>query len=280
MVVRDGCRQPGDHAGAQEYQRHPVARGGVVLVPRDRQQRALRLESGRVEDRGHLLRQPRIACPDRAVVHVVAHVGSDERVIRRGRRGLQVGGHLRERHHVRLAPRGVGADVVEVDERVVLLRVWIAVPDEAGGRHRLLVSLPAAAPVLQGIREVGGRHPARCAVRRDAVRAASGEREVVGQARVRDAEVAGGQRARRQEAVDVGRGGAADDLAVRVVLHHDHEHVVVGRHGRGGLRRLQLMGRSEGDSEGYDARKPDGCQPSEGQTARIVHTLLLRSGSN
>src|SRR6266550_7909869 len=102
---------------------------------------------------------------------------------------------------MRPAAARVGADVVEVDEWVVFLSVWIAVADEARRWHRLHVGLPRAAARLEVVSDVGCGDPACGAVRRDAIRAAACEREVVRKAGMRYGEVVGGQPVGRQAAV-------------------------------------------------------------------------------
>ena len=65
------------------------------------------------------------------------------------------------------------------------------------------------------------------AVVEDSLVVAGQERQIVRQARVRDAEVIRRDRAVRREAVDERRVcGVADDLVGRVVLHHDVEDVI------------------------------------------------------
>src|SRR5207253_434706 len=131
------------------------------------------------------------------------------------------------------AAYGVVSNVVEVDERVVFLDVWIAVADEAVRWHRLLVRPPRLARGLEVVSDVACRNPAGRAVRSDPVRAATGEGQIVGKARMRNAVVVRGEGPRSQQAVRVRSGRAADDLVVSVVLHHDHEDVIQRGYGRG-----------------------------------------------
>src|SRR5207253_1779988 len=124
-------------------QRDLVGARGIILIPGQREQRALLSKSRRAENRRYLLPQPRITGLDRAVVHVAAHVWRDERVVGRRRRRLKIGCKLTVGNDVALAAARIVTDVVEVNERIVLLGIWIAVADEACRRHRLLVGLPA-----------------------------------------------------------------------------------------------------------------------------------------
>ena len=57
---------------------------GEALIPGEDQERVLGRECRRAQDRRDVLRQPAVAGGDRAVVHVVAQVGSDPHVIGRG----------------------------------------------------------------------------------------------------------------------------------------------------------------------------------------------------
>ena len=137
VVVRRRGRHAGLTSRADEDRRDLVHRREVVLVPRDHQQRVRARERGAAEDLRHLALQPRIAGRDRAVVHVVAEVRSDERKVRR-RASAQVSRELRVRHDVASASRDVGLDVGEVDKRVVLRCVGAAgrKAGASGRRHR------------------------------------------------------------------------------------------------------------------------------------------------
>src|SRR5207248_11319316 len=87
-----------------------VGGAGVVFVPRDQELRALGGERGGSQDHRHLRGQPGVALGDRAVVHVVAAVGRDERVARRAGGSCKVRRQLRVRHHVAGAAGGVVAN--------------------------------------------------------------------------------------------------------------------------------------------------------------------------
>ena len=145
VVVGHGRDLATHRVRSRDDEVHAVVARRVVFIPRQQQDRVLSREGGRAEDGGDLCPEPRIAGRDRAVVHVVAHVGCDPRVAGRGRRAPQVGTELSERNDVGLAPAGVGADVVVVDERIVLDRVRVGVGGGAARGHALHVCLPAAA---------------------------------------------------------------------------------------------------------------------------------------
>ena len=228
VVVCGGTSPTRAHAAAEQDGGHLVARLG--FVPGQDEQGPLRLESGRVEDLGDVRLQPRVAGRRGAVMHVMAHVGCDECVVRCGRRRSEVARELRVWHDMGVAPACVRPDVVEVHERIVFLGVWIAVADIARRGHAFHVALPGAAGGFEVVRDVRRGDPAGGAVAGDSVCAATHEAEIVRQAGVADVEVVRRKGARWQKAVDVRRRRAANDLVVGPVLHHDHEDVVVRRH--------------------------------------------------
>ena len=137
----------------------------------------------------------------------------------------------------------------------MLLRVRTAVADEACRRHRFLVGLPGLTRALDFVRDVGGVDPARGAVGRYAERGCACQCEVVRQAWMRGRGVARRESALGGKAVDVRGGGAADDLAVGVVLHDDDEDVAERWHPRG-LYRCHHR---------HQQRGPKGCEDCAGQ---------------
>src|SRR5439155_16977527 len=101
---------------------------------------------------------------------------------------------------------GVVADVVEVDQGIVLLHVRVGVANEAGTGHGLLVALPTPPRRLDPVhRDVRLGLEAVRTVVADAERRRAGQGEVVGKARVRDCRVVRGQAVARGEVVDVRR---------------------------------------------------------------------------
>src|SRR6185437_13386442 len=91
---------------------------------------------------------------------------------------------LRERDDTR-APRTRADDVVEVEERVVLLRVAASrASGEAGIRKILGVGLPRFPSRLEGVGEAARRDDAVGAIARDPLRRTGDKREIVRQARV------------------------------------------------------------------------------------------------
>ena len=191
--------------------------------------------------------RPRVTGRDRAVVHVVAQVGREERDRRQpvprgahGRRG-QVGG-------------GAG-QVGEVHPRAVLARVAAR---RAHRRARLReafgVARERASRREERGAEVGCGEAVVAAVVGDALGAPGEQRQVVGLARVGLGVRVGEARPGPGEPGEVGRRGVADDLAGVLVLHDDDQHVI-GPGERGGCSRGargggQQSGRRERDEAG------------------------------
>src|SRR2546423_3124409 len=156
---------------------------------------------------------------------VVAHVGGDPDEIRH-LTAAHVDPEQGERDDVGGTAGRVVADVVVVHERVVLHRVVArGRAHVAGRRHVFQVGLPGSTTRLHLVGDVGRAHVAGGAVARDPKCAAGGQREVVGQARMRYPVVVRGQAVAGGQPVGIGRRGATDDAAVFVVFHHDHKDV-------------------------------------------------------
>src|SRR6266550_959363 len=93
-----------------------------------------------------------------------------------------------------------------------------------------------------------------------------------------DRVVVGRTRTGRGETVDVGRARVADDLAVRVVLHHDHEDVIERGHARG-LDRDRDVSHRESAGDAYKRTK-GGCAESAKQFAAILVIVNRRAGGS
>ena len=116
------------------------------------------------------------------------------------------------------------------------------------------------------------------AVACDAESGSRSHRYVVGKARVGYPVVVGGRAVALRKAVDVWRARAADNLGVRVVLHHDHEHVVEAGHSRCG--RVHDRSCSDQQPAGEDRDRQQGLGGLLRRRARLDLTrpsrLLLR----
>ena len=93
---------------------------------------------------------------------------------------------------------------------------------EARARETLRVGLPASARPLERIREVATGDRAIGAVAGDALCRAGDERQVVGQARMRERRVVRQRCVPPCEAVERWRRGVTEHGARRLVLEHDH----------------------------------------------------------
>ena len=211
-----------------------------TLVPGDGKQRWGGPERRRTQDLWHHSREPRVSGRHRAVVHVVAQVGRDERVVGGRAHPREVRGQARERHHMALAPGRVVEDVPVVEERHVPGRVERGVRrGESRRRDALCIGLPGQAGSLEAVGDVGRRDGVpggrRAEVVDDTLVRTARESDVVGQAGVKQRRVARGQGVLVCQPVDERRLRIADDLARGVVLHQDDEDVRgVGRARRGG----------------------------------------------
>ena len=136
-------------------------------------------------------------------MHVIAHVGGDPGEVRRVVT-REVGAELREWDDVRRTAARVAADVVVVDERIVLLHVWIGVADEAARGHAFHVRLPGATARLNLVGDVRRIDVAARAITGNPEGAARGQGEVVGKARVTHGVVPGRQTVAGGQAVDIG----------------------------------------------------------------------------
>ena len=96
-------------------------------------------------------------------MHVIAHVGRDPGEIRDAAR-RKIGAQLCEWDHMRGAARRIGADVVVVDEGIVLLHVGIRVADEAARGHAFHICLPGSPRGLHLVRNVRRTHVASGAI--------------------------------------------------------------------------------------------------------------------
>ena len=202
--------------------------------------------------------QPGVAGGGRAVVHVVAEVGDDEREV-----GQPVPREVTrkpgERDDTR-APRTRADDVAEVEERVVLLRVAAGrASGEARIREILGVGLPRFSSPLERVGEAARRDDAVGAIARDPLRRAGDEREIVRQARVGDGVVVRQRCVAAGECVERRRGGTAGDLGRLVVLEHDEDDVreVGYPHRLRNRRRISRTSRTAAASR-EDERQRDG----------------------
>ena len=223
-----------DHHVLSDRQRGDVVVGiGVGLVERHEQEAVVGARPLRVAV--DVLRQPAVALGDRAVVHVVAEVGDEER--HRGQRRV-VRRHGRQRQVRR------GRDVTEVRPRTVLACV---VPAHAPGVARLGEVLGVPGEGETGRKELaaeaGGVECERAPVVVDALGVTREQREVVRLARVRLGVHVGQRRARRGQRREVRR--LPDDvLLVLVLQHHDHDVIRSARlRRRRSCRRLGARGR-------------------------------------
>ena len=192
--------------------------------------------------------EPGVADRDRAVVHRMAEIRDDEREV-----GQAACSKIRsepcQRDDLRPPARTPG-DVLEVRERVVLLRVApVGAAEEARRGKPLGVCLPGLSGRLERVGEVRGRDGAGRAVGGDPVGRSRDESEVVRQARVRDAVVARQPRVAPRVRVERRSGAIAEHAARFLVLEDHHDHVVERRDrdddGRGRCRNGQ--------------RRHDGC---------------------
>src|SRR5712692_2938712 len=255
MADRDAGTEPRGHdrSGNDRGDVSAAARAAApgirgALVPGQEQHAAL---ADRPEERRHQPLEKPIAGRDAAVVGVVAEVGRDPGELRKAPPS-EVTGELRQRHDLRAA-RGVVHDVVEVQERVVLLGVQARRRSgEARRGHALHVGLPRDPGMLELVHEIGAGDMTVGAVRCDAEGRATDQREVVGQRRVGDGEGVGREPGLPRQPVDEGRPLVADHCAVLLVLHDHHDDVreedpgARSRARAGGLRPRRLGCRSRG----------------------------------
>ena len=169
-------------------------------------------------------------------MHVVADVRGDEGEARQPV-CAKIAAELGQRHDAAEACR-LRDDVAKVEKRHVTLGVQPrGRAGEASMREPLGVALPGQVRTLEAVRQVLRGDDAGRAVVADPLRAARDERDVVRQARVRDAAVARQRHVLGGQRVEVRRVGIPDDVLPRLVLDHDHDDVVELRDGdplRGG----------------------------------------------
>ncbi len=164
-------------------------------------------------------------------MHVVAQVGDDEREVRE-RVGAEVPPERRERDDPPQPPRARG-DVLEVEQRIVLLRVAAGRRTrEARRRQSLCIGLPRLSGPFERVREVPCRDDTARAVARHPFRRARDEREVVGQARVGDPVVVGQEGIASGECGECRRLAASDHLRELLVLEDDDHDTVRCRDSR------------------------------------------------
>ena len=125
-----------------------------------------------------------------------------------------------------LAARSVRSNRIKVDERVVLLGIWIRITQVAMPGHGLLVGLPGASAGLDQVGKTGGIHEAIIAVAVDSEGVTTDQRNVVGQTWMRHCIVLRQQRVFTRQLVVGWHQGIADDLAEILVLEYDHDDVV------------------------------------------------------
>ena len=90
------------------------------------------------------------------------------------------------------------------------------------------------------------------------MRRARDQRDVVGQAGMRQAAVAGERRIMRSEGVEVRRVGTPEHIVPRLVLQHDDEHVLEPRHIRfGGIGTTDESRQGECQETRYDGPAQD-----------------------
>ena len=236
------------HAGPEHERQHALGRMLVVvavLVEGDDGQGPLGPPGRRAHDGAQLGLQELVAGLDPAALHVGAVVGGRPGEVRRGRRAGQVGPQRREREQVRRAVGGLAADVGEVGHRLVVVPVVLVHRVVARAVRALQVGLPRLVPGADEVADVAGVDRVlgvqlQRVGERDAERAAAGQREVVGVARVLLGEEVGQDAGVRDQAVEErGLLGVAQHRAEILVLEVEQEHVLVARHvcGRWGERR-------------------------------------------
>ena len=234
--------------GPEHERQHALGRMLVVvavLVERDDGQRALGPPGRRAHDGAQLGGQEPVTGPDPAALHVGAVVGGHPGEVRRGGRAGQVGPQRRQRRKVRRAVGGPASDVGEVGHRLVVVPVVLVHRVVAGAVRALQVRLPRLVPGADEVADVAGVDRVlgvqlQRVGERDAERAAAGQREVVGVARVLLGEEVGQDAGPRDQAVEErGLLGVAQHRAEILVFEVEEEHVLVARHvgGRWGERR-------------------------------------------
>ena len=212
-----------------------------------------------MQQRAKVVLQPLVTAQDfvsvgasgagRAIVHVVELVGND--IGKRRQRVIgQIGGELREGHHVG-SLLGKGMYVAVVGEGVVRLHVGIrhvaGVPDS---RQTLHVGPPAHAVLAEQTRQIiDVNDPSGKLAEGDDL--SGSQHEVVGFGRMNIGIELRGQSALRDQAVQIWRRRPADDDVVFLILKHHQKHACsddLGRlEGDGSRRRVLHHQAAAGD---------------------------------
>ncbi len=193
--------------GTGEDGEHLIGGTHIVLVPGEDQQTLIDGAGRRVENSRHVAAQPFISRTYRTIMHVIAQVRSDEGKVRCGGCGAEIRGEVSIGHIVTGAASRVVADVVEVEEGVVLGSILAGGGEKAGRGHGFHVGFPGQSFGFEVIGEVrgvdmaGGRGDA---VGGDAEVIPAIELQVVGQAGVDGGVVVCGPPEAVAEAGDVG----------------------------------------------------------------------------
>ena len=279
----------------------------VAFIPGDYDGRAF-VPGGRAHDGGDGAANEGIALRDEGIVaaavggavHVVADIGGDPGKVRKAA-GCQVRAELCKWNDA-LETRRVVANAGEIHEGIVLLPVQSRVsPGEAHRWHRLHIGLPrqmvrleliderltaekvtcAGGPVrllgrqlrTEGLGRAGDARP-RGAIIPNTLKAAGDRRQVVRQARMRNAEIMRRDAIAARELVQIRRVGAvAENITEPMILHHNIEDVFERRRsrrwserrphsncGRGSRRNWRLRSRRRRRSTVAAAASHDQCQ--------------------
>ena len=240
VVVRGGGRVCGLRRGTGPNGVHVGGTlASAVFIERDEEGGPRRREHRAVEN----LRQEalQVGVPRRhgTVVHVVAQVRREPHVVRSGRRRGEV---VQQRavptpgRDDATASGSVVDDVAEVDERIVADRIPARVAAVTAARHVFHVRLPRQTCVDEKVHDVLGfpseiRAGVRVGISIVAATTevlASRQAQVVREARPVAVNILRGQPVCVREGRHVRAGAAArrEDVADRVILHHDNENIV------------------------------------------------------